>query len=963
MRRNARIAVTMTLAFGAATPAARADTSPTTPDTEAPVADATPTEQTVAKVDPFRAPAAGKSALAGVVRDDKTNEPLADAVITVLESKMATVADEEGRYRLELPKGTYTLRVVSEFHKVTRVSSVRIGKPGLVRLDIRVRPDEDAIDEATQVEAEVERASASTQLLLRRNAGAAQDAVGAQDIARTPDRNAADAVRRVVGATVENNRYVVVRGLGDRYTNSMLGGSPLPSPEPDRQAVPLDMFPTLVLSDLVIRKTFTPDMPGDFAGGSLDIHTREMPGEFLLAGSLSAGLNSESTFKGRLGYPGGKFDWLGIDDGGRKLPRSVPDSRVSRLRPDGTVNPDLTALGRDINGPMESERVFNLPSGSGNIVLGDSYKVGKEGRIGYVLGAGYSRRFQNRNDETIRTYYVDTQRPGQLIRANDYRAETGSDTVTWSTLGTVGYTINKDHRLTGTGLYSRNAEKEARVIEGFNDDQQAEIRDERLRFINRQLMYTQLRGEHRLPDLGRGTLEWRLVWARATLTDPNLRETVYQRDAETGYSFRESTQSGQHFYANQGETTRSAGLDWSQPVVKDVERPKLLKVGGSAALRGRSFTARRFRFLRTPGAPNEVFRQRPDALFVDENIGPALELTEATQPTDTYDATYNVFAGYAMGDLAVTDRLRFVFGERIESSKQTIDSFDPLDPAAQGAQSSLVRTDLLPAASAVFKVRSDVSVRASATQTVARPQLRELAPFIFSDFLGARETLGNPQLDRTKIVNLDARVEFYPAPTEVLALSVFHKEFKKPIEPVIIPTSRGVLSYQNADGATNTGIELEARKKLGFVHRVLTPFTFLGNFTVLYSRVALDRSKVGLLTNAERPLAGQSPFVLNAAIDYERESTGTRVRLLYNVLGARIAQVGLAGLPDTYEQPRHLVDLAIAQSVSKHLDVKATIENVLDAPYRFTVGDDQSAETANRWTIGRSVWLTATYTH
>jgi hypothetical protein len=929
-----------------------------TPETDAVAEADAPAEDTP---DPTRPPPRGKGAVWGVVKS-REGETLLEALVTALGRKDYATTDVEGRYRIELAPGTYQLRVQYELHRTARVKNVRIVAGRLSRVDVLLDPDVTAVEEVTAVEAEVERASSATQLFLRKNAAQASDSVGAQDIAKTPDRNAADAVKRVVGTTVVDGRYIFIRGLGDRYTNTMLNGSPLPSPEPDRQAVPLDMFPALVLSDLTVSKTFTPDMPGDFAGGSLNIHTRDLPNKFLFQSTLGIGANSESTFGKRLSYPGGSLDWLGIDDGGRKLPPQVPPSRVTRLNPDGTLNTSLGDVGRAVSTPMETDRTLNLPNGNLSGVVGDSFKLGKERVFGYMGGFTYSRRFQSKKDEIIRTFGLDPNKPGQLTQLNDYRGETGTDTVTWSGLGTVTYAFDNDHKVSLTGLYSRNSEKEGRLLTGYNDEQANVIRDERLRFVNRNLVYGQLRGEHRFRKLEAAELQWTALWSRAQLSDPNLRETVYVGDADQGFAYRESTQSGQHFYAAQGETTRSGSIDWTQPLLTGGEHATKVKAGGMVTLRGRSFNARRFRFLQVPGADPALFRAAPDQLFSDDNVGKAIELDEWTRPTDAYAAQYNVYAGYVMSDVGITSRLRFVAGERVEVSRQRIQSFDPFSPDADRVESSLDRTDLLPSANLIYKLTGEANLRLSATRTVARPQLRELAPFVFSDFFGAREILGNPNLDRTNVLNLDARFEMFPRIGEVLAVSLFHKRFTKPIEPIIIPTSRGVVSFQNAKGAVNTGVELEARKSLDLFTPTLKELTFLGNVTLVHSRVDLDTEQTGIQTSSSRPLAGQSPFVVNLALDWNHERTKTRVRALYNVFGARISQVGLNGIPDMYEQPRHLVDLSAAQGIGEHLDLKATLENVLNAPVRFTQGEGE-AFLANRYLTGQTFWLSATYTN
>lgn len=936
----------------------KADEKATSPTMEGDKVEEAPVEETP---DPSRPPPRGKGVVWGVVTSRKDSETLLEALVTVIGKKDYSTTDVEGRFRLELAPGNYQLRIQYELHRPARVKNVRVATGKVIRIDVLLDPDDTAVEEVTAVEAEVERASAATQLFLRKNAAQASDSIGAQDIAKTPDRNAADAVKRVVGTTVVDGRYVFVRGLGDRYTNSMLNGSPLPSPEPDRQAVPLDMFPTLVLSDLTVSKTFTPDMPGDFAGGSLNIHTRDLPNKFLFQSTIGLGFNTATTFGNRLSYPGGGLDWLGIDSGGRKLPSQIPAERVTRLI-NGEVNPRLTEYGKAVNSNMASERTFNLPSGNASAVVGDSFKQKNGNVFGYMAGATYTRKFQMRQDEIIRTYGIGPNGK-DLVRYNDYKAETGTDTVTWSALGTVSYAFGTDHKLALTGLYSRNAEKEARIIEGFNDEQAAGVYDERLRFVNRALAYGQLRGEHRFRKLSNAEVNWTLLWARATLSDPNLRESVYVADPERGLSFRDSTQSGQHFYAAQGETTRSGGIDWTQPILKGENATKL-KMGGLLTLRGRSFNARRFRFMRTNDAnvDQAVYRQPTSQLFSDQNIGTALELEEWTRPTDAFAAQYNVYAGYAMADVGITSRLRFVVGERIEASRQIIESFDPFAADAERVRSALNKTDLLPSANVIFKIREDSNLRFSATRTVARPQLRELAPFVFTDFFGAREILGNPNLDRTRIVNLDARWEMFPRVGEVLAVSFFHKRFENPIEQIILPTSRGVISYQNAKGAVNTGLEVEGRKGLDFVTNHLKEFSLLANVTVVYSRVDLDTSQAGIQTSSTRPLAGQSPWVLNLALDWNHEKTKTRARILYNVAGERIAQVGSNGIPDTYEQPRHLLDLSFAQALGDHVDLKATIENLLNAPVRFTQGEDGNL-IANRYLLGSTFWLMATYTN
>jgi hypothetical protein len=723
----------------------------------------------------------------------------------------------------------------------------------------------------------------------------------------------------------------------------------LPSPEPDRQAVPLDLFPSLILSDITIAKTFTPDMPGDFAGGSVRITTRQLPEKLLLQATVSGGLNTESSFADRLSYRGSSLDWLGLDGGTRALPDAFPDYKMVRLgpKPDGgTISKDeLTFWGRQVNSYMSTQRTKSWPNLGGNIVFGNSHSFGRQHEVGYVAALTYGRRFTRRADEIVRTYRVDPTDTSQLVRLNDYKAETGLDQVSWGGLATLTYRLHKDHRFTLTGLHSRSSDNEGREISGFNEERGTEVTDTRLRFVTRSLSFAQLAGQHMLRDVSGAVLDYNVSISTATSDEPDTRETVYVKDASTGtYSWDKGTLSGSHFFGSQDETQYGGGLDWTQPLTEG-DRATKMKVGGLFSLRSRSFDARRFHFIPRNNVDPTVFRNGSDQLFTYENIGTAIELEEFTRPNDAYTADQSLVAGYLMADAPLTSFARVILGARVEASDQEIDSFDPFAAELTHVTAELKKTDLLPSVNFVFATTKKSNLRLSATRTVARPQLRELAPFAYTDYFGAREVLGNPDLGRTSIYNFDLRFELFPTLGEVMALSVFYKHFVDPIEQVIIPTSRGIVSYQNAKAARNAGVELEIRKGLGFLAPAISDFALIANLTVVKSRVELDESQIGIQTNDVRPLAGQSPYVVNAGIDYSNEGTGTRARVLYNVSGRRIATVGASGLPDVYEQPRHQVDATVAQRLGKHIDLKLAGENLIGSEVRFTQGEADDDET------------------
>lgn len=848
--------------------------------------------------------------------------------------------------------------------------------------EAEVAPEDEIVPEdVIEIEGEPDRAGLEATTLARRKSAAAQDAVGRAEIARTPDRNAADAARRVVGTTIIGGRFVFVRGLGERYTNALLDGAPLPSPEPDRQAVPLDLFPTQVIDTITIVKTFTPDVPGDFAGGSVRIATRRLPDEPVLSLSLGMGLNTNATFADRLDYEGGGMDWLGFDDGTRALPEEVPPYAVLRggEKPDGTIisREETTAIGRAMNSNMSATRTTAPPNHNGSLVAGRTFDLGGTHKLGVMSALTYSRSFERRAFETIRTFNLPGGRDADLAPLNDLQAERGTDRVTWGGLLGLTYEPHPDHRISATLVYSRAADDEATELEGFHEERSANIHETRLSFIERSLTFLQLRGEHRIADTWGTDVGWNASVGRAVREEPDTRGTVFQYDDGTGFVFEDDASSGSHFFSEQGETSFGGGLDVRQPLQKK-ENPDdafAVKLGGRGDVKNRSFEARRFRYRPVPnGDPATLVcpvdawdPECPSRILRDDRIGGVFELEENTRPTDAYDADASVAAAYLMIDGPITKGVRVLLGERLEVSHQGIASFSPLLPDTQ-VESELDAAELLPAAAVLLTPRDDFAIRVSATRTVARPQLRELAPFSFADYFGGRETQGNPELGITRITNLDARFEVFPSLREVLAATAFFKAFEDPIEATVLEGgARGIVTYQNAPGAILGGVEIEVRKELGFLADPLKIFSVVGNLTLAHSRVTLDDSTSSIVTNLNRPLSNQSPWVVNAAVDLDEKDWGTSARVSYNVTGPRIVQVGTNGLPDLYEQPRHQLDVAVAQRFFRdHLELKATIANLFDDDFVRTQGEDEEVDgekesnVTQRFSLGQTFGLTAT---
>lgn len=917
-------------------------------------------------------PPKGRGALVGVVREPD-GAPAMDTYVGVVGTKIAVLTDIDGAYRLELPPGSYVLQFVAELHRPLRSEALVVTTGGLTRLDATVELEGTAEEPAVETVIKVDTQSVEGLLLERQRGAAAGDAVGRAEITKAADRNAAEAAKRVVGANLEGSRFLFVRGLGERYTNALLDGFPLPSPEPDRQAVPLDLFPAQILESLTVVKTFTPDVPADFAGGSVRIATRRIPEKLTLSGSVSVGFNTQSTFADVLGYQGGSLDFLGIDDGGRALPEDFPSSKVVRgvERPDGSLidREAITAYGRELDTPMTARASLGAPNLSGNLVAADSWALGNWGRLGALAALVYDRRIERIAEGRLRTWGFGSGGDDELTTRNDLTLERGAEIVSWGGLGSVTLEAGEDHRISLTGLYTRSADVRASRLHGFHEERSASLTETRLSFVSRQLVFGELSGSERIAPLGGLRVDYGVGLARATRDEPDSRGTTYQYDGTLkAFAFEDDSTSGSHFFSGQGETTWAGTLDLTQPLAREKELFEL-KLGGAFDLRDREFLARRFRFRpdRKKGAegfdlcPGPSFAEGcQERLFSEENIDSgALELEENTRENDGYRAGLRVVAGYLMLDARPIHTLRVTLGPRIEASKQTITPFDPVNPNLPTEERELSDVEVLPALALAYSPIERANLRLSLTRTLARPQLRELAPFSYVDYFGGREIRGNPELQNTSVVNADTRFEWFPTAREVVAVSAFYKRFVDPIEQVIQAStgSAGVVSFDNALGGDLFGVELEARKSFDMIVPELRPLTMIANVTLAHSVVELDPARAQELTSATRPLSAQAPYIVNAALDFDPTDWGFRARVQYNVVGPRLVQVGTHGIPDIYELPRHGLDVSIAQRIGPHVELRGSATNLIDGPVVKAHQLDRGEAVTEEYRLGRSFSL------
>jgi hypothetical protein len=886
-----------------------------------------------------------RGAIQGRVVREETGEPLIEATVRVVKRPWRTRTDVDGGFRLEVPAGTYELRVHYDIYQPQRVRNVVVRAGEVVTLNVALRRAPDAVIRIV-VEVEPDRSTAAALLVERKRAAAASDAVSAEQIAKSPDSTASDAVKRVVGATVVGGKYLYIRGLGERYTNTLLNGAFLPSSEPDRPAVPLDVFPAALLANLTVAKSFTPDMPGDFAGGSLNINTREFPEKFTLKVEVKGGVNTRSSFREAQGYAGGS-DYLGFDDGTRALPSAVPRNRAARL---GEGSPpfsraELETMGESFRNIWQARRMRVGMDHGFAATVGGTRALGDDRDLGYLATVNFGKSYRSRTSEI-----VNLRVEGQtLVRRESFREEEGKESTLWGGLLNLGLKLGPRHKLTFVTLLSHSASERAQVLTGYSENEGLNVESTRLRFVTQSLLFSMLQGRHKLA--GDLLLKWQANYSRTARAEPDTRDILYEEVPGIGFRFRNQPGSGERFFSNLLENGAGGGLDVAVPL-----RALRLKTGVVGRLARRGFAARRFRFLFDGSDPSVLFLG-PEALLSPAHIGPEIRLDERTLAADQYDAEIRSFAAYLMGDVHSLGPVRVVGGARFEYYRQELISGSPFALASDVVRPALrTDADVLPSLGLIWPITGQMNLRASYANTLARPLLREVAPFLFFDFTRRRNVQGNPDLARTRIYNGDLRWEYFPGAGQVLAASAFYKHFSEPIERVIFD-AQGNIRFDNAQSARTVGVEIEAGTSLGMLSPALRDLSLNVNLTLADSQVTLSRAQLATQTSRERPMQGQSPYVANVGVSYARADWDAELALLYNVYGPRIAEVGSNFLPDVYERPFHRLDITYAQGLGKGWKLKLLATNILNQP----VSLQQGGVTVLRYRPGVNAGVTLRY--
>jgi TonB-dependent receptor len=895
--------------------------------------------------------------IVGSVRDETNAIALPGTPVEVVGTPQVVYTDVDGRYILNVPGGTHQIKVALDGYQ-EKLVSITTGAERTMTLDIGIVMSRFAETvNVTGQSVDAETSSAAAQLVERRNADVITDNVGAQEMRANGDSDAAAALSRVTGMSVVDNQYVFVRGLGERYSNTTLAGSVVPTTEPDKKVVPLDLFPAGLIDSVQVAKSYSPDKSAEFAGGLVQIIPLKLPNRPVV--DLSYGLSYSSTATGKdilLSPVNGRDAW-GFDDGARSLPANFPSNKIVRrgiFTPDvGYSAQEITSFGRALENVWRPQAADGAPGQNWSVSAGNRF-----GKLGFVASATHSYREQY-VEENRRFFRVasGSGATAELDKISDYAMQYGTQRAQLGIVGNIAYQFTPNHRLGIENFYTHSGRDEGRYFEGDNTDNGFNYRDYRVQYVEEGMISNGVTGEHFFQGLANSRFDWRANVARADRNEPDLRETLYQGPLSTSsttnrtFVLADESQSGFRMFNMLDDKTVDASANWAM-LSNTGGRPTQYKFGINYVERTRDFQSRRFRFipviLTKDGPALTNLTAMPETLYTNNNIGTAFRFNEETRPTDAYEGNQTTASGYGMVDVAFSARTRIIAGARIENFDQEVSTFDPFGLFVRKSTAENRNTDIFPAINFVRAMAGNSNLRFSYGATVNRPEFRELAEFEFTDVVGNRATKGNPNLDRALIQNVDARWERFTGSRGVLATSVFFKHFDKPIERVILAAVQPIATFQNANSARNVGFELEAGQEIG------RHFFVNANYTFVDSRITLLPDQLTTQTSLERALAGQSKNLFN--MTFEGTAGGFAARLLFNYFGDRIADVGANDAPDVVEQGRGSLDFVVSQRV-RGLNIRLSFENLTDSEFLFTQGSDEQRS----YKLGRIIGVSFGY--
>lgn len=895
-------------------------------------------------------PSQGNGTLAVQILSAETGKPIKGVQVFVSGLKQKLRSDDNGSIKVEASAGIYSVSLLHPTYN-SQTKEIEITQDQNTELSFSLTPA--GVELAEYIVLEPFLAGTLVSVIEEQKTSSEVTTIlGAEQFSRSGDSDAASALARASGLTLVGGQFVFIRGLGERFSSTLINGAAVPSPDPTRRVVPMDLFPTNILESVLVQKSYSADRPGEFAGGTLEMRTRGIPEEFFFNFNAQTGVNTQSTFSDALTYKGGKTDFLGFDDGTRKLPDSVataskdgPISQQTPLNPNGLSPVELEKLGEDISGVWDVTEKKRGPDTNFQTAIGDSFNLG-DFRMGYIASGSWRREFRNQN-EINREFASGSQTDSRLRNTQDFEVRRSWEEVQLTGYAATELEYKDKHRIFANTMFLRQTKDEARISQGLTDQESARQRRTKLWYFANQLQLNQIGGAHKLDRLMGLNIDWLYSHATAKREEPNTRDFRFDEDRQGNFFFSQRADSNQTAFGKLTDKDENWRVDISLPLELSPRHKVSLHGGVNMQKKNRSAAIQRFIFFPSgPDARNQniLSQSSLESILRPEFIGAnGFQVRDSTRPTDSYRATQDLSSYYGKLDISLFDKMRITGGLRWEDNDQIVETFQSVANKNKPIISGIKRTDMLPSVSATFSISDKQQIRAGFSQTISRPDFRELSPAPFTDPNTNQETTGNPDLKQADITSYDVRWEYYPSSSETLLASFFWKNLTSPIEQVALPGA-ALQTFQNTRDARLFGFEIEFIKKLGFIHPYLENFFIGSNYTWSNSKVALTDENLQAQTSASRPLQGHSSQIFNIQIGYDNPGSGTQATLLYNTASERIVAVGLLGAPDKFEQPFNQLDFVLTQNINKWLTMRLTMGNLLNDKLVVTQGNEITRE-------------------
>ncbi|MBK8499802.1 MAG: carboxypeptidase-like regulatory domain-containing protein [Flavobacteriales bacterium] len=879
---------------------------------------------------------AQKGTVAGVVTAEEGGkvQPMPFVNVLIKGTTTGGTTDLDGRFGFTAEPGTHTLLVsFVGYEPVERSIAVSAGQT--TRADVQLLAQSiqiETVEVVTTRRTETEGAV----VMETRKSEQVVNGVSREQISKGQDRTAGDVVKRIPGVTMVGDRFIMIRGLADRYNTVMLNDVLAPSLEPDKRAFSFDILPSGALDRVMIHKTGAAELPGEFAGGVIKLYTVNVPSENSTSIQYSGSFRPGTTFGDFLSSQQSSSDALGYDNGLRQLPASFPSNLATAL-------PErVEAAGRSLANNWTPQRTTALPDQRLNVVL--ARRIGKEGASttgGNVTTLSYSN---TRQSYTARNYNFNAFDPstGRSDSIYSYNDNENIAQVRFSALSNFSMLMGTRTKLEFRNLFTQQGTDQATLRTGRNMEEGFEVRNYAYRYQQRTIYSGQLHGSQTLkPDVSE--LSWTAGYGMALSKEPDFRRVRTVRDlnsTDANAPFRvvvppgATTLDAGRFFSESDERVITGKLDYEHRFVGERTSVKL-RTGAYTEMKDRTFSARWMSFRRasSDNFDQSLLDQGLGTIFSAQNINSTsgFKLEEGTNPSDRYTAANTLLAGYAGATINLATTTTISAGVRAEHNTQELTS------STFGGRRITVHNpvlSILPSINASRQISEKAQVRAAWSTTVNRPEFRELAPFAFYDFSFNNVLRGNDSLKVATVQNIDARYELYPSASELMSVGVFYKQFSNPIEMFFLPGagSGGTrnFTFDNAQQATSVGAEVEVRRSLSTVLETgwLSHLGVSFNAAYIVTEVRLGGDAKGQAE--KRPLMGQSPYIVNAGLYWQDTDRKLQYSVLYNVIGPRLFAVGTYGTPDIYEMPRNVLDVAITKGIGKRMELKLGAQDILN---------------------------------